>query len=167
MKRKICGELNPSYKHGHSPRNGKLSPTYRSWKAMKMRSQNPNHKDYKYYGARGIRVCERWQDFVNFLEDMGEKPDGLTLDRINNDGDYELGNCRWTTRKEQVHNRRDHKTQYLFIAMDEQGTMIASNNQHEFARRHELNRSHITSCLNGRQKTHKGWRFKRIPTSLN
>ena len=152
------GKLNSNYRHGHHI-NGKPSPTYISWRDMKARCQNPNHEHYEYYGGRGVEVCERWQNFANFLADMGERPPGKTLDRINNDRNYEPGNCRWATPKEQAQNRRN---QYLFIAMDSQGTMIASNNQHEFARQHGLNRRHINNCLNGRAKTHKGWRFKRI-----
>lgn len=81
------------------------SPTYTTWQAMKQRCVNPKHKDYARYGARGIVVCERWQLFLNFLEDMGIKPEETSIDRINNDGNYEPGNCRWATKSEQMGNR--------------------------------------------------------------
>lgn len=83
------------------------SDTYRSWQAMKSRCGNPKHRAFKDYGARGIVVCERWADsFENFLADMGERPPGATLDRKDGDGNYEPGNCRWASRKEQQRNRR-------------------------------------------------------------
>ena len=74
------------------------------------RTSNPRNKAYKDYGGRGITVCERWLKFENFFADMGARPPGLTLDRRNNDGNYEPGNCRWATRHEQVVNRRMFKT---------------------------------------------------------
>ena len=86
--------------------NGDRTPTYVSWYNMKSRCNNPNANDYKYWGGRGISVCLRWESFANFLDDMGERPEGLTLDRVDNDGDYEPGNCRWATWKEQRANRR-------------------------------------------------------------
>lgn len=83
------------------------SPTYRSWQAMIQRCYDSKIPHYKRYGAIGIIVCDRWKNsFLNFLEDMGERPDGKTLDRINSSGNYELNNCRWLTYKQQGNNRR-------------------------------------------------------------
>lgn len=89
--------------HGHAKR-GYKSPTYYSWASMWTRCTNPNVKSYKDYGGRGVQICEQWGDFENFLADMGERPDGRTLDRSNVNGNYEPGNCRWATRKEQAMN---------------------------------------------------------------
>lgn len=73
---------------------------------MIRRCSDPNNIGYRYYGGRGIKVCERWLVFENFLADMGERPEGLTLDREDNDGHYEKGNCKWSTYSEQALNRR-------------------------------------------------------------
>jgi len=102
---KSCGCINSgSYKVTHGFSKTKV---YDVWVQMKQRCYNPNNKDYKYYGALGVKVCDRWKDsFVNFLEDMGDRPDGLTLERDDVYGDYTPENCYWATWKQQANNKR-------------------------------------------------------------
>jgi len=95
-------------KHGHNTKNG-TTATYLSWRGMIQRCTDPNFKQYKDYGGRGITVCQRWENFTNFLEDMGERPSRLTLDRIKNDKGYCKSNCRWATRKQQARNRQNNR----------------------------------------------------------
>jgi hypothetical protein len=98
--------LQRSRRHGWAPR-GSRRPEYSVWKCMFKRTRDKSGRWFKYYGARGITVCERWKSFENFLADMGTRPPGMTIDRENNDGNYEPGNCRWATMKQQRANRRD------------------------------------------------------------
>jgi hypothetical protein len=91
--------------HG-ATRGAVRTPEFTSWSSMLMRCSNPHFAGWKDYGGRGIQVCDRWMQFENFLADMGQRPPGKSLDRINNDGNYEPSNCKWSTPKEQANNRR-------------------------------------------------------------
>lgn len=102
LRKEILDGNNYHFKHGHTHPN---SSTYTSWMDMRNRCHYHNHVSYNNYGARGIKVCNRWLNFKNFLKDMGERPDGKTIHRINNDGNYESGNVKWATRKEQENNK--------------------------------------------------------------
>lgn len=96
-------------RHGHA-RTGEESPQYRTWQSMIRRCVDPNHISFRYYGARGISVCERWQTFENFLADMPPRPSREhSIDRINVNGNYEPGNVRWATAVEQGRNKTKNR----------------------------------------------------------
>lgn len=106
------GEKNGSYKHGDYG-----NKTYLAWVNMHRRCYNKKSPDYRHHGSRGIRVCERWHrdssnGYQNFKADMGKAPPHLSLDRKDNDGNYEPDNCRWATPKQQANNRRPRKDEY-------------------------------------------------------
>ncbi|HEY1814872.1 MAG TPA: hypothetical protein VGG74_21140 [Kofleriaceae bacterium] len=100
-------------KHGDAPHDGERSPEYSAWAAAIQRCTNPENQSFKNYGARGISVCARWlgnRGFTNFLADMGRRPSSKhSIDRINNDGNYEPSNCRWATAKQQARNKRHRR----------------------------------------------------------
>lgn len=93
--------------HGHA--TSKLTPTYQSWQHMVQRCTNPNDDAFHCYGGRGIRVCDRWLSFESFLADMGERPEGTSIEREDVNGSYEPRNCRWATKRDQSFNRRTNK----------------------------------------------------------
>jgi len=134
--------------HFHAGRQ--RTDTYRAWSHMKGRCLAPGDKRYARYGGRGITVCERWMTFPQFLEDMGECPPGLTLDRIDNDGHYEPGNCRWATRAQQSDNRGNTR-RFMF-----QGELLTMK---EIAGKVDMRHSTLYQRL-----ITKGWPFERAVT---
>lgn len=133
---------------GHHGMSG--SKTYASWGQMIQRCTNPKTFSYPKYGARGIAVCQRWMNFENFLADMGERPPGKTIDRINNNGNYEPGNCRWATRTEQARNTSRNN----FVVVNDAKVLVT-----DLATRNGIRASTARAriCL--------GWEFLRAATA--
>lgn len=132
-------------KHKNSIRNN-ITPEYISWANMMTRCSNPSVPNYEYYGGRGISVCERWKDFSLFLEDMGLRPEGTSLDRIDTNLDYYKENCRWATKKEQMRNTRNNK----FLELDGQIKTLA-----EWV---EIYKTRYVPVL---KRLRRGWELKR------
>lgn len=144
---KSCGCISRERSTTHGHRVGGRSRELVTWESMLDRCRNPNFKYYHLYGGRGIKVCDRWLQFANFLADMGPRPSPEhTLDRIDSDGDYNPGNCRWATRKEQASNRRNNRKLTAFGQ-----TLTAS----EWARRCGLTKNTLFSRLR------QGWDIER------
>lgn len=145
-----CARLESVTTHGHSTRAGAGSRTYRIWKSMILRCEAKGNASYRYYGARGIGVCERWRhSFENFLADMGDRPDGMSIDRADNDIGYEPGNCAWATTTTQ--NRHRISVKMTEESAAEARSMYASGiAQAKIAERFGVSASLISMIVTGR-----------------
>lgn len=139
-------------KHGHAV-GGVATKTHVVWQGMRQRCNNPKRKDYKHYGGRGISVCERWDNFKNFLEDMGERPDGFEIDRIENDGNYEPGNCRWVTREVQLRNNSRVKLNILKVQVIKKLLIESSLTQKAIADIFNVSKGNISDI-----KSNRAWK---------
>lgn len=141
-----CFNRDKSITHGKSK-----TKTYNIWHGILMRCNNPNDTTYKYYGARGIKVCKRWYKFENFLKDMGECPSpDHTIDRVNVDRDYKPSNCKWATRSEQMRNRRPYDNWNQKIPHSEVKKIRKSKKtSKELAEHYGVNYKHICAIRSG------------------
>lgn len=139
----LLDEIRPltQLKHGHA-RKRNQSATYGIWRGILKRCLDPTDHNYERYGGRGIKVCDRWRSFEAFLSDMGQRPSGLSIERNDNNGDYEPTNCRWATRKEQNSNKRNNHI------IEHDGLSLTIT---EWARRSGINHSTIIGRLR------RGW----------
>jgi len=164
-----CRSCVSSYFNKLRDRNNKVgiegSRFYKIWHDMNRRCYNTKCKAYKNYGNRGISVCDFWKNYITFREDMLEsylehvKEFGeyqTTLDRIKVNGNYCKNNCKWSTRSEQNANIRQNKE---FIGISPNGSVYEGKCKTYFAKEHNLSRSNIVNCLQGNQKSAKGWIF--------
>ena len=124
--------------------------TYWAWHNMKQRCYNPRHDSYPNYGGRGIKVCEDWKDFKSFYADMGECPEKMTLERVDNTKGYYLENCQWVSHKVQARNRRNNKIK--LSDAEEIRRLYATGKffERELAKKYNVSRSLISHILNGR-----------------
>ncbi len=139
----------PKIKHGHA-RKGKKTKIYKVWANMKDRCSNPNCKQFNDYGGRGISVCERWLKFENFLSDVGECPDGLVMDRIDNNGNYEPNNHRWTDWKTSLRNRNCVKVSTEKVKIIKEMRLFGYKQQ-EIANQFNICQQHVSRIINNKQ----------------
>jgi hypothetical protein len=137
-----------SKRHGHASPYSR-TPTYRSWEAMIRRTTNPVSSNWDTYGGRGISVCHEWRDFSVFLSDMGERPDGTTLDRTDPNGDYEPDNCRWASSSVQSRNTRSTKIN-MSDAEDIRAMVAAGSTQRSMCLKYGLSAGTVCEIVHGR-----------------